>query len=79
MNQKHQQNMHNAYVNVNLRVVNVIQIKRGIIINVNVNAKIKKNILCTEKITFGILVEEKAFNYMKTTRPFKNYFFGKII
>ena len=40
MNQKHQQNMYNAYVN--LRVENVIQIKRGIIINVNVSAKSKK-------------------------------------
>ena len=71
MNQKHQQNMYNAYVNVNLRVENVIQIKRGIIINVNVSAKIRKNILCAEKITFGILVDENAFDYMKTTRLFR--------
>ena len=42
MNKKHQQKMYNAYVNVNLRVENVIQIKRGIIINLNVSAKIKK-------------------------------------
>ena len=37
-------------------VENVTQIKSGITVNANVNAKIQENILCAEKITFGILV-----------------------
>ena len=42
MNQKHQQNTYQANVTVNSIAENVIQIKRGIKINVGVTAKIKK-------------------------------------
>ena len=34
----------------------VIQIKSGITINVDASAKIRENIMCAKKITFGILV-----------------------
>ena len=40
---------------LNLIVESVIQIKIGIMINVDVNIKILKNIICVEKIIFGIL------------------------
>ena len=45
MNQKHQQNIHHANVNVNLMVESVIQIKSGMTINVNLNAKTRENIM----------------------------------
>ena len=57
MNQKHEQNMHHANVNVNLMVENVIQIKSGIIINVV--ASVEK-IIYVEKIIFGILLHAVA-------------------
>ena len=41
---------------LNLMVENVTQIKRGIKINVGASVKIKKNIVCTKKIIFGILL-----------------------
>ena len=34
------------------------RIKSGITINVSVSAKIKKNIMCAEKIIFGILLHK---------------------
>ena len=37
MNQKHQQNINHANVNVDLMVENIIQIKSGIIINIDVS------------------------------------------
>ena len=43
-------------VNVKLMVENVIQIKTGIMINVDVSAKIHKNNSCAKKKFFGILV-----------------------
>ena len=55
MNKKYQQNIHHMKVNVNLMVQNVIQFNRGIIVNVNVSAKIQES-ACTKKIIFGILV-----------------------
>ena len=39
MNQKYLQNIYHANVNVNLMVENLIQIKSGITINVNVSVK----------------------------------------
>ena len=52
MNQKHQQNMYHANVNVNLIGENVIQINSPITINVDVSVKI---IIYVKKIIFGIL------------------------
>ena len=46
-------NMYHAIVNVNLMVESVIQIKRGIMINVDTNVK---NIIYVKKIIFGILL-----------------------
>ena len=46
-----------AYVNVNLIEENVIQIKTGITINVDVSVK---NIIYVKKITFGILLHVVA-------------------
>ena len=40
MNQKHQQNIYHANVNINSIVQNVIQIKSGITISAGVSAKI---------------------------------------
>ena len=45
-----------ANVSVNWMVENVIQIKRGITINVDVSKKIRENIKCAKKNRFGILV-----------------------
>ena len=53
VNQKYQQNMYHANVNVKLMVVNVIQIKSGITLNVDVSVK---NIIHVKKIIFGILL-----------------------
>ena len=41
--------IYHANVNVNIMVENVIQIKSGIMINVDVGVKICKNIMCTKK------------------------------
>ena len=41
-------------------VKNEIQINSGITINVDVSAKIKKNIMCAKKIIFAILVHALA-------------------
>ena len=43
-------------VNVNLIVENVTQIKGWITINVDLSVKIWKNIVCANKIIFGILL-----------------------
>ena len=47
-------NMYHANVNVNLMVENVIQIKSGTTVNVDVAVKILKNIICVKKIIFTI-------------------------
>ena len=47
-------------VNVNLKAKNVIQIKSGITINIDVSSKIWKNIMCAKKIIFGILLHVVA-------------------
>ena len=47
--------MYHMYVNVSLMVENVTQIKIGIMINVNVSVKIKKN-MRAKKIIFQILL-----------------------
>ena len=43
-------------VNANLAVKNLIQIKSGIEININVDVKIQQNIMYVKKFMFGILV-----------------------
>ena len=53
MNKKFQQNIYYANVNVNLTEENIIQIKNGIMKNVDVSVR---NILYGEKIMFGILL-----------------------
>ena len=52
--------MYHVTVNVNLMLEEVIQIKRGITINVNARVKIQKHVVCTKKIIFGILLHEVA-------------------
>ena len=42
MNQKHEQNIYDANLNVNLMTEKVIQIKSRLMTHVNVSAKIKK-------------------------------------
>ena len=49
--------MYHAIVNVNLMVESVIQIKRGIMINVDTSVK---NIIYVKKIIFGILLHVVA-------------------
>ena len=53
MNQKHQQNIFHANVNVNLMEQNVSQINGAITINVDVNVK---NIIYMKNSFFGILL-----------------------
>ena len=53
MNRKHYQSIYHANANVNLMVENVIQIKSGIMINVDVSVKY---IIYVKKIVFGILL-----------------------
>ena len=48
--------MRYANANVNLMVENGILIKSWININVDASAKIRENIICVEKIIFGIPV-----------------------
>ena len=48
-------NIYHANVNVNLPVKSVIQIKFGIMINVDVRAKIQEK-MCVKKVTFGLLL-----------------------
>ena len=50
--------MYHGNVNASLMADNVTRIKSGITINVSVSAKIKKNIMYTKKIIFGILLQE---------------------
>ena len=57
MNQKHSQNIYHANVRVNLMIKNVIQIKKGITINVGVSAKVRKNIICPKKNLAILLVK----------------------
>ena len=56
MNRKHQQSVYHTNVNVNLVVENVIQIKSGITINIDVCPKIWKNVKCVKNIIFAILI-----------------------
>ena len=42
---------------MNLVIENVVQIKSGITINVDASVKIGNNLMCREKILFGILVQ----------------------
>ena len=49
--------LYHVNVTVNLMVENVIQIKSGIMINVNES---EKNIICVEKFMFGILLHVVA-------------------
>ena len=55
MNQKHLKNTSHVNVNVNLTVKNVIQIKFGIMINVDVSAKIQEK-MSSKKGIFAILL-----------------------
>ena len=48
--------MYHGNVNINQKAENVIQIKSGTTINVDVSAKIQENIICAKKIIFGIHV-----------------------
>ena len=50
-------------------VENVYQIKSGIIINIDVSAKIRETIICLEKNIFGIPVHVlvKMFNIQKVS------------
>ena len=48
--------MYHANVNVDFMVENVIQIKSGLMINVDASVKIVKNIKCAKQIIFGILL-----------------------
>ena len=52
MNQKHKKNIYHVNVNLNLMVENVIQIKSGLMRNVDVSVK---NILYVKNIIFGTL------------------------
>ena len=56
MNEKHQQNIHNADINVNLMEENVIQIKGGSTTKVDVSAKVQENIICAIKMIFVVQV-----------------------
>ena len=42
---------------MNLVIENMVQIKSGITINVDASVKIGNNLICGEKILFGILVQ----------------------
>ena len=53
MNQKYEQNMHHANVNVDLMEEKIIQIKIGITINVNASVR---SIIFVKNIIFGILL-----------------------
>ena len=56
MNEKHQQNIYNADINVNLMEENVIQIKGGSTTKVDVSAKVQENIICAIKMIFVVQV-----------------------
>ena len=48
MNQKHLQNIYHENVNVNLMLENITQIKNGIMINLDVSARIQENTICVK-------------------------------
>ena len=48
MNQKHLQNIYHENVNVNLMLENITQIKNGIMINLDVSARIQENTRCVK-------------------------------
>ena len=56
MNEKHQQNIYNADINVNLMEENVIQIKGGSTTKADVSAKVQENIICAIKMIFVVQV-----------------------
>ena len=56
MNEKHQQDIYNADINVNLMEENVIQIKGGSTTKVDLSAKAQENIICAIKMIFGVQV-----------------------
>ena len=56
MNEKHQQDIYNADINVNLMEENVIQIKGGSTTKVDVSAKVQENIICAIKMIFVVQV-----------------------
>ena len=58
MKQKHQKDLFHLIGNASLMVENVIQIKSGIKVNADVNAKIQQNIIFAKKNTFAIVVNE---------------------
>ena len=63
MNRKSQQNTHHANVNVNLMAVNVIQIKSGITINVDMSVKVEENIRENGKYLESIIGDSGDRNY----------------
>ena len=48
--------MHHANLNANFMVENVARIKSGIMINIDVSAKIQKNVMWAKKAILGILL-----------------------
>ena len=50
------QNIYHANANVNLMVENVIPIKSGLMVVIDVSIKFQKNIMCAKKIIFEILL-----------------------
>ena len=56
MNEKHQHNIYNADINVNLMEENVIQIKYGSTTKVDVSAKVQENIICAIKMIFVVQI-----------------------
>ena len=56
MNQKHEETIYQANLYVNSMVENENEIKSGITTNVDVSAKIQRNIMHAKTILFGILI-----------------------
>lgn len=56
MNQKHEETIYHANLYVNSMVENENEIKSGITANVDVSAKIQRNIMHAKTILFGILI-----------------------
>ena len=56
MNQKHEETIYHTNLYINSMVENENQIKSGITINVDVSAKIQRNIMHAKMILSGILI-----------------------
>ena len=69
MNQKHQQSIFHANLNINLMEQNVIQIDCGITINVDMSVK---KFMYVKKIMFGILLHVIVKIFSKHYRGFNN-------